>query len=60
MSPSHKSFLFLFALAWGFGVATAVNYAGFSIEIGALFAVLPWRTLLPYASQIGARLKLLR
>lgn len=54
-----QELLFLFALAWGFGVATAVNYAGFSIEIGALFAGVALAHL-PYASQIGARLKPLR
>lgn len=54
-----QELLFLFALAWGFGVATVVNYIGFSIEIGALFAGVALAHL-PYASQIGARLKPLR
>lgn len=54
-----QELLFLFALAWGFGVATAVNFIGFSIEIGALFAGVALAHL-PYASQIGARLKPLR
>ena len=54
-----QELLFLFALAWGFGVATAVNLAGFSIEIGALFAGVALAHL-PYAGQIGARLKPLR
>ncbi|MBH2007153.1 cation:proton antiporter [Candidatus Saccharibacteria bacterium] len=54
-----QELLFLFALAWGFGVATAVNYVGFSIEIGALFAGVALAHL-PYAHQIGARLKPLR
>lgn len=54
-----QELLFLFALAWGFGVATAVNYVGFSIEIGALFAGVALAHL-PYANQIGARLKPLR
>jgi Kef-type K+ transport system membrane component KefB/voltage-gated potassium channel Kch len=54
-----QELLFLFALAWGFGVATAVNIAGFSIEIGALFAGVALAHL-PYAGQIGARLKPLR
>lgn len=54
-----QELLFLFALAWGFGVATAVNYIGFSIEIGALFAGVALAHL-PYAHQIGARLKPLR
>lgn len=54
-----QELLFLFALAWGFGVATAVNFVGFSIEIGALFAGVALAHL-PYAHQIGARLKPLR
>jgi Kef-type K+ transport system membrane component KefB/voltage-gated potassium channel Kch len=54
-----QELLFLFALAWGFGVATAVNLIGFSIEIGALFAGVALAHL-PYAHQIGARLKPLR
>lgn len=54
-----QELLFLFALAWGFGVATIINYVGFSIEIGALFAGVALAHL-PYAGQIGARLKPLR
>jgi Kef-type K+ transport system membrane component KefB/voltage-gated potassium channel Kch len=54
-----QELLFLFALAWGFGVASLVNFVGFSIEIGALFAGVALAHL-PYASQIGARLKPLR
>lgn len=54
-----QELLFLFALAWGFGVATAFNLVGFSIEIGALFAGVALAHL-PYAHQIGARLKPLR
>lgn len=54
-----QELLFLFALAWGFGIATAVNFVGFSIEIGALFAGVALAHL-PYAHQIGARLKPLR
>jgi predicted Kef-type K+ transport protein len=33
-----QEFLFLFALGWGLGVASAFEVAGFSIEVGALFA----------------------
>lgn len=54
-----QELLFLFALAWGFGVATLINHVGFSIEIGALFAGVALAHL-PYAHQIGARLKPLR
>lgn len=54
-----QELLFLFALAWGFGVATLVQSIGFSVEIGALFAGVALAHL-PYASQMGARLKPLR
>jgi Kef-type K+ transport system membrane component KefB/voltage-gated potassium channel Kch len=54
-----QELLFLFALAWGFGIATIINLVGFSIEIGALFAGVALAQL-PYAGQIGARLKPLR
>lgn len=54
-----QELLFLFALAWGFGVASIINFVGFSIEIGALFAGVALAHL-PYAGQIGARLKPLR
>lgn len=56
---SSQELLFLFAIAWGFGVATLINKAGFSIEIGALFAGVMLAHL-PYAAEIGARLKPLR
>jgi Kef-type K+ transport system membrane component KefB/voltage-gated potassium channel Kch len=54
-----QELLFLFALAWGFGVASLANYLGFSIEVGALFAGVALAPL-AYAKQIGARLKPLR
>lgn len=54
-----QELLFLFALAWGFGVATLIGLIGFSIEIGALFAGVALAHL-PYAHQIRARLKPLR
>lgn len=54
-----QELLFLFALAWGLGVATLSAKAGFSIEIGALFAGLTL-AYLPYTAEIGSRLKPLR
>ncbi|MEK7153464.1 MAG: cation:proton antiporter [Patescibacteria group bacterium] len=54
-----QELLFLFAIAWGFGVATLISQAGFSIEIGALFAGVMLAHL-PYAAEMGARLKPLR
>ena len=56
---SSQELLFLFALAWGFGVSTLVSRAGFSIEIGALFAGVMLAHL-PYTAEIGSRLKPLR
>ncbi len=51
--------LFLSAIAWGFGIASIFKLAGFSIEIGALFAGVALSSL-PYTQEIGARLKPLR
>lgn len=54
-----QEFLFLFALGWGFGVATIFDQAGFSVEVGALFAGVSLASM-TYAREIGARLKPLR
>lgn len=56
---SSQEFLFLFALAWGFGISTLFELAGFSIEVGALFAGVSMAAL-PYAQEVAARLKALR
>lgn len=56
---SSQELLFLFAVGWGFGVASLFQIAGFSIEIGALFAGISLAGL-PYAQEIEARLKPLR
>jgi voltage-gated potassium channel Kch len=56
---SSQEMLFLFAVGWGFGIASLFEIAGFSIEIGALFAGVSLATL-PYAQEIEARLKPLR
>ncbi len=56
---SNQELLFLFAIGWGFGVATLFEKAGFSIEIGALFAGIALATS-PYVQEIAARLKPLR
>lgn len=56
---SSQELLFIFALAWGFGVASVVNAIGFSVEVGALFAGVALASL-PYVHQIGAKLKPLR
>ena len=56
---ASQELLFLFAIAWGFGIATLFQLAGFSIEVGALFAGVSLASL-PYAQEITARLKPLR
>lgn len=56
---SSQELLFLFAIAWGFGVATLFEMSGFSLEVGALFAGVSLAGL-PYAQEIAARLKPLR
>ncbi|HXH26865.1 MAG TPA: cation:proton antiporter [Candidatus Acidoferrum sp.] len=56
---SSQEFLFLFALAWGFGIAMLFQTAGFSIEVGALFAGVALARL-PYAQEVASRLKPLR
>lgn len=54
-----QEFLFLFALGWGFGLASFFAYVGFSIEIGALIAGVAL-SFSPYAAEISSRLKPLR
>jgi Kef-type K+ transport system membrane component KefB len=54
-----QEFLFGFALAWAFIVAFLFDSAGFSIEVGALFAGVSLAAL-PYAQEISTRLKPLR
>jgi Kef-type K+ transport system membrane component KefB/Trk K+ transport system NAD-binding subunit len=54
-----QEMLFLFAIAWGFGVASLFELSGFSIEIGALFAGVSLASL-PYTQEIESRLKPLR
>lgn len=56
---SSQEFLFTFALAWAFSVASVFYFAGFSIEVGALFAGVAMASL-PYAQEVSNRLKPLR
>lgn len=56
---SSQELLYIFAIAWAFGTASAFYYAGFSIEIGALFAGVALAHL-PYVQAISTRLKPLR
>lgn len=54
-----KELLLLFSLGWGLGFALLFTKAGFSIEIGALFAGVSLAGL-PYSSEMASRLKPLR
>ncbi len=56
---SNQEFLFTFALAWAFSVAACFELAGFSMEVGALFAGVSLASL-PYAQEISTRLRPLR
>ncbi len=55
----NQELLFLFAIGWGFGIATIFDWAGFSIEIGALLAGVALSNL-PYAQEAASRLRPLR
>ena len=54
-----QEYLFLFSIAWGFGLATLFSYIGFSVEIGALIAGVAL-SISPYAQEISSKLKPLR
>lgn len=54
-----QELLFVFAVAWGFGVASLFGALGFSHEVGALFAGVALASL-PYAIEMSTRLKPLR
>jgi len=54
-----QELLFVFSLAWGFGVAAIFAEIGFSVEIGALIAGVAL-SLSPFSYEIGARMKPLR
>jgi Kef-type K+ transport system membrane component KefB len=56
---SSQELLFLFAIAWGFGIANLFEAVGFSIEVGALFGGVALASS-PYAQEIASRLKPLR
>src|SRR3989338_299206 len=51
--------LFIFTIAWCFGVASLVYWAGFNIEIGAVIAGISLGAS-PYQSQIVSRIRPLR
>lgn len=51
--------LFLFSIAWGFGLSLLFMSAGLSLEVGALIAGI-MLSMSPYSHEIGAKLKPLR
>lgn len=51
--------LFLFSLSWGFALAALFQWAGLSIEIGALLGGVTL-SMTPFADEISSRLKPLR
>lgn len=56
---NSQEFLFLFAIGWGLGIASLSSELGLSLEVGALFAGVALASL-PYAQEVGARLRPLR
>lgn len=54
-----QEFLFLFAIAWGLGLASLFQVLGFSVEIGALAAGMALAAS-PYQYEISSKMKLLR
>ncbi len=54
-----QELLFLFALAWGLGIAAVFLLFGFSLEVGALFAGVSLASM-SYAQDIASRLRPLR
>jgi Kef-type K+ transport system membrane component KefB len=54
-----QELLFLFTLAWGFGIGALFKEAGFSLEIGALVAGVSMAGL-HYAQDVGSKLRPLR
>ena len=56
---ASRELLYVGGLAWGFGVAALFWWAGFSVEVGALFAGVAVAHL-PYSQEMSGRLKPLR
>jgi Kef-type K+ transport system membrane component KefB len=54
-----QEMLFLFAIAWGFGIASLFHAAGFSLEVGALVAGVSLASM-NFAQEISSRLRPLR
>jgi len=56
---ASAEFLFIFTLAWCFSIASLLQWAGFSLEIGAIIAGITLGSS-PYQSEISSRIKPLR
>ncbi|MEM3074852.1 MAG: cation:proton antiporter [Candidatus Pacearchaeota archaeon] len=54
-----QEFLFVFAITWGFGLASLFFYLGFSVGVGALIAGITL-SISPYSFEISSKLKPLR
>jgi len=54
-----QEYLFLFSIAWGFGMAALFSAIGFSIEIGSLIAGVTL-SVSPFSQEIASKLKPLR
>ncbi len=54
-----QEYLFLFSIAWGFGLAVLFDFLNFSIEIGALIAGITL-SMSPYHHEISAKMRPLR
>jgi len=54
-----QEFLFIFAVSFGFGLSLLFLYAGFSLEVGALFAGI-MLSMSSYSFEISSKLKPLR
>ncbi len=59
LAAKSQELLFIFALAWAFGIASLFYWYGFSLEVGALFAGVAMAHV-PYAQEVSLRLKPLR
>lgn len=55
----NSELMFIFTIAWCFGVASLVYWSGFSIEIGAIIAGISLGTS-PYQPEISSRVRPLR
>lgn len=59
LMAESQEMLFLFAISWGFGIATLFEISGFSLEVGALFGGVALASS-PYVAEIASRLRPLR